>query len=227
MTIARANGSNNARSISTTSPREALLLIDLITDFDFEDGDRLYESTRSIISNVGELKKRAHEAGSPVIYVNDNFQKWDEDLTGLVSRIRSKSEKGTEILEKIAPSESDYYVLKPQRSGFYATPLGVLLMSLGVSRVVLAGVTTDICVLFTAHDAYMRGYGVAVPNDTTAAVTEEFHRDGMKLIERVAEADIGPAKNVEFATQGAVESDDLIGSRYQIGPSRTPGLSPL
>jgi nicotinamidase-related amidase len=224
MRFTSSNGFTSDRS-AVSSPREALLLIDLITDFDFEDGDRLFESTRGVVENITRLKERARQAGSPVIYVNDNFRKWDEDLTGLISRIKSKSEKGSEILQSIEPSENDFYVLKPQRSGFYATPLGVLLLSLGVSKVVLAGVTTDICVLFTAHDAYMRGYGVAVPNDTTAAVTDEFHRDGMKLMERVAEADIGPANSVEFETQGTGISDDLIGSRYQVGSTRVPGAS--
>ncbi len=215
MGFANINGFNTDQAAGS-GPREALLLIDLITDFEFEDGEQLYRSTRKIIPAVAELKRRAKRAGLPVIYVNDEFDETDGEVCSLIRHVRSSSEQGSEILSYIEPDD-DYFVAKPQRSGFYATSLGVLLLSMGVSKIVIAGVTTDICVLFTAHDAYMRGYEVAVPKDTSTAVRSEFHNDGIKLIERVADADISPAKDLEFETRGTNLGDDLIVSRYQIG----------
>lgn len=69
----------------------------------------------------------------------------------------------------LKPDEQDYFIIKPQFSGFYATNLPVLLPKLGVSRLVLTGVATDICVLFTAADAHMRDYAIWVPSDAVAA----------------------------------------------------------
>jgi nicotinamidase-related amidase len=89
-------------------------------------------------------------------------------------------------------------VLKPQRSGFYETPLSVLLASLEISRLIVTGFTTDICVLFTAHDAYMRGFDVLVPSDCTAAVEGEFHDSALKLMERVANVDTGSSDAIDL-----------------------------
>ena len=64
---------------------------------------------------------------------------------------------------------SDYFVLKPRHSAFFATPLELLLSHLGTRRLVLTGVATDLCVLATAVDARMRDLDVVVLKDATAA----------------------------------------------------------
>jgi nicotinamidase-related amidase len=174
----------------------ALLLIDLITDFNFNDGDKLWEQTKKIIEPVWELTTRSRSLGVPVIYVNDNYGNWSEDFDAQVSRIIETSDNGRELAESIRPTEKDLYILKPQRSGFYETPLAVLLESMEIHTLMMAGITTDICVLFTAHDAYMRGFSVMVPSNCTAAV-EEGHRDqALDLVERVAKADISMSHKV-------------------------------
>jgi nicotinamidase-related amidase len=146
----------------------ALLLIDVVTDFDFEDGAKLWQNARAIIRPLRDLKAAARSMGAPVIYVNDNFGNWQEDLERQVDRIMNNSAMGREFISRIRPDAADFYVLKPQRSGFYETPLSVLLSSLKIRNVIIAGLATDICILFTAHDAYMRGFGVKVPSDCTA-----------------------------------------------------------
>jgi len=178
----------------------ALLIIDMITDFEFEDGAELYKKTRPIVKNIASLKARAKSARVPVVYVNDNFGKWQEDFKQQVESISDSSKECGELIDLLRPDKDDYYVLKPQRSGFYETPLHVLLRSLGVSRLVLAGITTDICILFTAHDAYMRGFDVAVPADCTAAVEDEFKDESLKLMERAVHVDIRPSDEVKFAS---------------------------
>jgi nicotinamidase-related amidase len=178
--------------------RAALLLIDLISDFQFQDGDELFENTKLIAANIGELRKRAKDAGMPVIYVNDNCGNWQEDFDQQVKRIAG-SQKGSEIISHVHPEKDDYYVLKPQRSGFYETPLAFLLTSMNIGTVILAGVTTDICILFTAHDAFMRGYDVHVPTDCSAAVSSEYHHDAIKMLERVAKADVSPYRSIPLA----------------------------
>lgn len=116
----------------------------------------------------------------------------------MAERIRSGSKKGRRITEILAPEENDLYILKPQRSGFYETPLSVLLQSLKVSNLVICGVATDICVLFTAHDAYMRGFQVFVPSDCCAAIELDHHTEALDLLGRVTDVRIGGQKEIEF-----------------------------
>ena len=185
-----------------TRAKTALLLIDLITDFNFDDGDKLWERTQEIIDPLGRLIKRSRKAGIPVIYVNDNYGNWNEDFEGQVSSV-IKSKRGREVAGRIRPEKGDLYILKPQRSGFYETPLAVLLESMQVSSLILAGITTDICVLFTAHDAYMRGYSILVPSDCTAAVEDHYRDQALQLMARVAEADTRPSTEFDSVSSAS------------------------
>lgn len=176
----------------------ALLIVDMISDFEFEGGDKLCRNALAAAQNINELKKRAKDNCAPVIYVNDNYGRWNEDFRTMAARIRSDSERGRRITEILAPEDNDLYILKPQRSGFYETPLSVLLQSLRVSNLVICGVTTDICVLFTAHDAYMRGFRVFVPEDCCAAVDDGNHTEALSLLARVTDVRIGGQVEIDF-----------------------------
>lgn len=112
--------------------------------------------------------------------------------------------KGRRDSKADLPLSDDYHVLKPQRSGFFSTPLDVLLATLKVSELILTGVTTDICILFTAHDAYMRGFRVIVPPDCTAAVTTQQHREAMALLQRLTEADTRLSEKLVLPSIGGV-----------------------
>ena len=184
--------------VQSRSCSEALLIIDMISDFEFEDGDKLYPQALEAAECISAVKRKAKRADAAVVYVNDNYGRWNEDFHTYTSNVREKSDKGRRIIELLEPESDDMFVLKPQRSGFYATPLGVLLLSMGTSRVVVTGVTTDICVLFTAHDAYMRGFNVSVPADCAAAVKPAHHRRALRFLERIADVDISSCDEVEF-----------------------------
>ena len=71
--------------------------------------------------------------------------------------------KGAPIVDILAPQPRDYCVLKPKHSGFFATALATLLEYIGVERLVLTGVATHQCVLFTANDAYVRDFKLHIP----------------------------------------------------------------
>ena len=178
--------------------KTALLIVDMISDFEFRDGEKLCAHALAAAENIRSLKKRAKEYCVPVIYVNDNYGHWEEDFRSFADRISSGSDRGRQISELLAPEENDLYILKPQRSGFYETPLSVLLQSLDASNLIICGVTTDMCVLFTAHDAYMRGFQVYVPADCSAAIEVKHHTDALELLERVAEARIGSSREIDF-----------------------------
>ena len=86
------------------------------------------------------------------------------------------------FVEQIRPDKDDYFVLKPMHSGFYQTPLEVLLRYLGASTLVLAGLTTNSCIVCTAHDAKMREFELYVPSDCSAARTTKEHRQAIEHI---------------------------------------------
>ncbi len=176
----------------------ALLLIDVITDFDFPDGDKLLENVEPAAKRIAELKSRAKKAGVPVVYVNDNFGKWQSDFTKLLKHCQSKSAKGCKIAKLLAPADSDYFILKPKHSGFYSTTLDLLLEHFKAKKLVLAGFSTDICVLFTASDAYLRDYKIIIPHDCVAAVVMKEHKHALAFMERVLNADTRPFAEIDF-----------------------------
>ena len=73
------------------------------------------------------------------------------------------------VVQLLVPGKEDYFVLKPKHSAFYATPLELLLTYLKVSTLILTGIAGDVCVLFTAGDAFLRDYHLFVPSDCIAS----------------------------------------------------------
>jgi nicotinamidase-related amidase len=94
----------------------ALLLIDVVNDFDFPEGDQLLKHARPMARILLRLKRRAQKAGVPVIYVNDNFGRWKSDFRRTVDYC---TRHGRDIVELLRPEENDYFVLKPKHSGFF------------------------------------------------------------------------------------------------------------
>jgi nicotinamidase-related amidase len=187
-------------SSKSLSPRStALILLDLITDFEFEDGDTLLRRTLPAARNIAVLKERAKKAGVPAIYVNDNFGKWQEDFKTMAEHFKRPKAKGREVVDLLRPEPDDYYVLKPHRSAFYSTSLELLLRDLKAKRLIITGITADICVLFTANDAYMRGFELHIPADCVAAVKPAYSKQAMQFIERVLKADVRRSRELSFA----------------------------
>lgn len=156
----------------------ALLIIDMVNSFDFPGADRMKPKAEAICASILKLRAAADAAGVPVIYVNDNFGEWHSNQSLIVAHARKE---GGEIVKRIAPAKNHYFVVKPQFSGFYATNLPILLPKLGASRLIITGISTDICVLFTAADAHMRDYAVWIPSDAVAAQSDERGRQALAI----------------------------------------------
>jgi nicotinamidase-related amidase len=174
----------------------ALLIVDLISDFAFEDGDRLARTVRRIVGNVARLAARARKVGIPVIYVNDNRGRWRSDRTELIARCTRSESMGRPFVEQLAPEEQDYFIFKPKHSGFFATPLAALLEHLGTHTVILTGVTAEQCILFTAMDAYVRDYEIMVPRDCVAGLVQT--RAAMTLMESILKAKSTPSPHLRL-----------------------------
>jgi nicotinamidase-related amidase len=102
------------------------------------------------------------------------------------------------VVEVLRPGEEDYFVLKPKHSGFFSTTLDTLLEYLGVRTVVLTGMAANICVLFTANDAYMRDLKLVIPADCVASNTDEENRYALAQMARVLKADTRPSADLSF-----------------------------
>lgn len=177
----------------------ALLLIDVINDFEFPRGDELFARALPIAPNIAALKKRACAVQVPVIYVNDNFGRWQSKFDEILQRCLGGNVRGRSFVQQLKPDEDDYFVLKPKHSGFYQTPLEVLLKHLGAQRLILTGVSTNSCVLFTANDAYMRDLQLAVPEDCVAACNCQEHDFAMNQIKSMLKADTRPGSEIDLS----------------------------
>ena len=174
----------------------ALLLIDVINDLQFPEADQLLRFAVPMSQRLQTLKRRARRAGVPAIYINDNFGRWQSNFTALVDHcLRSRGKK---IARLLLPHRDDYFVLKPKHSAFYSTTLDVLLRYLGAKRLIITGIAANICVLFTANDAYMRDFEMFVPADCVASNTQEENDYALGQMERILKADIRPSPAIKF-----------------------------
>lgn len=181
-----------------SSRRDALLLIDVINDFDFKGSDRILPKASRAAEKIASLRERAIAADLPVIYINDNFGRWRSDFRQQVEHCLKDQCPGREIAKLLAPGKDDYFVLKPMHSGFYSSTLDVLLKQLGIRRLYMCGFAADLCVLYTANDAYMRGYELVVPADCTASETAARYRFALAHIEEQLKADIRESRKIRF-----------------------------
>lgn len=177
----------------------ALILIDVINDMEFENGEALFEYALPAAKKLARLRRRAKEAGVPVIYVNDNFGKWRSDFRQQLGHVLEDGVRGEPIAKLLRPDEEDYFVLKAKHSGFYHTQLDLLIEYLEVRTVILAGFATDMCVLFTASDAYLRDLEIIVPADCSAAASTEHHEGALVHMTRVLHVETTISDELDFA----------------------------
>jgi nicotinamidase-related amidase len=178
--------------------KAALLMVDVINDLEFEGGYQLLEPARSMAEHLAYLKERASSVGIPSVYVNDNFGRWQSSLETLVSHCLESNVRGQRIVSRLRPTDDDYFILKPKHSGFYSTPLHILLQYLGVRRLIITGLTADSCVLFTANDAYVRGYELYVPEDCVASIDPDSNDQSLQHMHRVLRANISSSTELDL-----------------------------
>lgn len=176
----------------------ALLLIDWINDLEFEGGAKLLKPAVRAAERTAALKRRAREAGIPVIYVNDNFGRWRSNFDDVVRHCLDEEVAGRPLAQRLSPAPDDYFVLKPKHSAFFSTTLDTLLKYLGVERLILTGITADMCLLLTAADAHMRDFELSVPRDCTAAITPAQSRMALDYMKRVTDADVRPSTRLDL-----------------------------
>ncbi|MCX6357830.1 MAG: cysteine hydrolase [Candidatus Aureabacteria bacterium] len=161
----------------------ALLVIDMINDFVLKGAPLEVSRARQIIGHIKKRIVRAEREGIPVIYICDKHRKDDPDF-GTWPKHAVNGSQGSEIVSELKPRSRDYIVDKNTYSAFYRTKLEKVLKKLGTRKLILTGVATEICILYTAMEACMRGFRIEVPADCVAGLTDQDHRFALRQITR-------------------------------------------
>jgi nicotinamidase-related amidase len=159
----------------------ALLVIDMLNPYEHEDAEPLKESVAQIIGPLCELIDAARRAEVLTVYVNDNHGDWSAARDELVDRAMAGA--APELVEPVAPPPGMPFVVKARHSVFYETQLEYLLRQNEVDQLLLAGQVTEQCILYSALDAYVRHFSVAVPRDCVAHIHRDLAEASFRMME--------------------------------------------
>lgn len=171
--------------------RPALLLVDFINTLDFRAAGKLAPRAVAAARHTRALKAQARAEDIPAIYVNDHFGDWSANFQAIVRRCESAA-RGAALVALLRPVEGDLSILKPRHSAFYGTPLEFLLDELEVDSLILTGLQAHICILFTAHDAFLRRYRLWVPCECVASLSAAQERQALRHMAAVTDAIVSP-----------------------------------
>ena len=153
----------------------------MINDYAHDDGERLARSASAAVPRIAGLLERAREEDVLTVYVNDNFGNWNCRRDELVHHALDGPYR--ELVEPLVPEAQTAFVVKARHSVFYETPLEYLLRQQDIDRVVLTGQVTEQCILYSALDAYIRHFEVAVPADATAHIHDDLADAALRMME--------------------------------------------
>ena len=176
-------------------PETALIVTDMLNTYDHEDGDALAKSVRDVLPQIVDLRDQAKEREDVLlIYSNDNYDAWHSGRHDLVEQAMNGSHP--ELVEPIAPTDPLPFIPKGRHSVFYQTAISHLLQIEDVKQVVMVGQVTEQCILYSALDAYLRGYELVVPRDAVACIDPDLAEAALKMMERNLHAELTPAAQV-------------------------------
>ena len=168
--------------------KSALIVVDMLNEYDHEDAEALVDNVRAALPAMRGLVERAGDEGTPIVYVNDNYGDWSAGRPEIVER--AIAGRARDLVEPIAPADGTWFISKARHSIFYETQLEYLLREREVERGVLVGQVTEQCILYSALDAYVRHFAVAVPSDAVAGIHPDLADAALRMMERNMRADI-------------------------------------
>ena len=170
--------------------RKALLVIDMLNDFLLPGAPLEVPAARDIVPSIAHRIDRARQEGVPVIYLCDNHAPDDPEFEAWPPHAVAGT-PGAEVIEELRPQPADTVVPKTRYSGFFHTDLEKVLRDLEAEELIITGILTNICVLYTSCDAFMRGYRIVVPESCVASLTAEENRFALDQMAKLMEAEIG------------------------------------
>lgn len=184
-------------------PKSALLIIDMQNDFVLEGVPLRVKGADDILGNITELLELFRSHGLPVFHVLRIQRKDGSDVETSRREIFSRTPfavegtKGAEVIAELEPAEGEYIIRKNRMSAFMNTDLDLMLRSLGVERVFIAGIQTPNCIRTTVFDAFAYNYATYLVDDAVAAQTPEIHRANVTDMENIG-IGIVDTKDVEM-----------------------------
>lgn len=176
-------------------PETALIVIDMLNNYEHEDAEALAGVVKERLPQIVDLRDQAKARDDVLlIYSNDNYDAWHKGRHDLVEQ--ALAGKHPELVEPIAPTDPLPFIPKGRHSVFYHTAIDHLLQIEEVKTVVLVGQVTEQCILYSALDAYLRGYDVVVPPDAVAHIDEDLADAALKMMEQNLHAELSPARDV-------------------------------
>ncbi|HHT9113454.1 MAG: cysteine hydrolase [Planctomycetes bacterium] len=167
----------------------ALLVTDMLNDFVNKGATLEVPAARAIIQPIRKEIDKARKAQIPIIYCCDAHKDNDPEFK-LWPRHAVKGTAGADVIKQLKPHKEDYVISKTYYSCFYKTSLDKLLKKLDITHLILTGVVTNICILYTTAEAYMRGYKVTIPKNCVAALTKIEHRFALQQMQHVFHTEI-------------------------------------
>jgi nicotinamidase-related amidase len=178
----------------------ALLVIDMMSSYDFDDADRLAESAADAVPVIADLVERARSEDVSVVYVNDNYGDWSSSLPALVER--AKGGHRPDLVDPLAPDDGAAVVFKARHTVFYQTPLEYMLREGGIDRLVMTGQVTEQCILYSALDAYVRHFDIVVPRDAVAHIHRHLAEAALEMMAVNMDVDVCDAHACDLTGPG-------------------------
>jgi len=177
--------------VPDSNQRDALIVVDMLNDYEHEDADPLMESVRDCLPNIRRMIDAARRSDTLLAYVNDCHGDWSAN--GLTLTERARAGRAPELIDPIAPTAEDPFFIKARHSIFYQTQVEYMLRQEGIGRIVLVGQVAEQCILYSALDGYVRHFDVAVVPDAVAHIREDFFRAAVEMMEVNMHARLAPA----------------------------------
>lgn len=166
--------------MAAANRKSVLLIVDMLSTWDFEGADRVAERAEAGVRAIVRIRS-AVGRDLHVAFAND----LDGGFHGSreIAFRRALGGRRPDLVESLEPERSDDFIHKGQHSAFYGTPLAHLLVVSGAEHVILTGQLTEQCILYTALDAHVRGYGITIPVDAVISGDPHLGKAALEMIE--------------------------------------------
>jgi nicotinamidase/pyrazinamidase len=164
--------------------KPAIVVVDMLKDnVDADSPYRIGDEGRMIIPGIQVLLEYARGKNIPIVFANDSFLPDDLLFKGRMKPHCIQDTKGAEVIDELEPQKGDLILPKRRMSAFFKTGLEDTLRMQNVDTIVVCGISTSVCVMSTAMDAFMNDFCVIVIEDCCAAHRRHDHESAVKVLQ--------------------------------------------